>query len=539
LHYGGERNPGSGAPWAAALLLISVFIVVQSVTLDYGTRINQISFIRDYHIASDVVRGSALERTAVIGAQEPRAETLDRAMLRFKLYTTDADEVDNVMALARIKPAQLQFDPHFYQYGGAFLYPLGIYYAALAKLGVLSVGSLDNILANPQAINRVWIAGRAFVLLAAAASGVLLYLALLQFAPPPIALLGLVIYLFCPATVMFSQVLKPHWYALLFGNAALLIMARAVVQARLSRASQVALAIVLGLAVGSVPTFALFAILTWCALLFLYWRGGKGASALFLIPAIAIVVFIVSNPYYLIDWRAVLDERSAQAGWFAPQLNVGLLTSFVRNSILSGFGVVLTPLFFAVLARHLLRPAPMGVRLLGVGIVLPLIVMAAITANMYFWHTNFRYVSYILPLMIVFLAIQPLPYRTVLFAITAAATIVQAAPLKLAYFDENSDAHSTRLAAATWIDAHLPPDAAICVSTPTPAPYNVPPFRFERHAINSPDCKWKVETEANPQTASAADTWQIARQFRPRLSPSVFPLVWENINPQITVYRRR
>jgi hypothetical protein len=168
-----------------------------------------------------------------------------------------------------------------------------------------------------------------------------------------------------------------------------------------------------------------------------------------------------------------------------------------------------------------------------------MIVMAAITANMYFWHTNFRYVSYVLPLMIAFIAIQPWRYRTAMFAITAAATIMQAAPLKLAYFDENCDAHSTRLAAAAWIDAHVQSDAAICVSTPTPAPYNVPPFRFDRHAINSPDCKWKVETEANPQTASAADTWEIARRFRPRLSSSAFPLVWENINPQITVYRRR
>lgn len=524
---------------AAALALIAAFVILQSLTLDYGTRINKLPFIRDYRITSDVVRGSALERTAVIGSQAGRVETLDRSMLRFKLYPIEADEVDNVMALARMKPAQLQFDPHFYQYGGAFLYPLGVYYAVLSKLGVLSIGSLEHMLANPRAIDRVWIAGRAFVLLAVTASGFLFYLALLQFTTPSIAVLGLVIYLFCPATVMFSQVLKPHWYALLFGNATLLIMARAFVQGRLSRASEIALAVVLGLAVGSVPTFALFAILTWCALLLLYWRGVVHVSALFLVPAVAIVVFFVTNPYFILDWRAVIEERVAQAGWFAPQLNGELLLAFLRNSILSGFGVVLTLIFFAILIRHLLRPAPTAVRLLGLGILVPMIVMAAITAKMYFWHSNFRYVSYVLPLMIAFLAVQPLRYRTAMFVIAAVATIIQAFPLKLAYFDENSDAYSTRLAAAAWIDAHVPPGAAICVSTPTPAPYNVPPFRFDRHKINAPDCKWKVETEGNGEMASAADAWRVAQRFRPRLSPSAFPLVWENINPQITIYRRR
>lgn len=161
----------------AFFLLIAAFVVLQSLTLDYGTRINELPFIRDYRITSNVIQGSALKREVVIGSETGRPETLDRALLRFKLYTVDADEVDSVMALARIRLAKFQFDPHFYQYGGSFLYPLGVYYALLLKLGVLSIGSFEQMIANPQAINRVWIAGRAFVLLATAVADVLLYLA--------------------------------------------------------------------------------------------------------------------------------------------------------------------------------------------------------------------------------------------------------------------------------------------------------------------------------------------------------------------------
>ena len=533
---GGERL-WLKSHWVA-LALIGGFIALQAPTLDFGTRINQLSFIRDYRITSDVVHGSVLDRAAVIGSHIERPQTLDRWMLRFKLYTVDVDEVDSVMALARIKPAQLQFDPHYYQYGGAFIYPLGLYYAVLSKLGVLSIGSLDHMLNDPQAIDRVWIAGRAFVLLATAASAFLLYIALTQFAPRQIALLGLIIYLFSPATVMFSQVLKPHWYALMFANAALLILARAFVQKRLMRASEVALGIVLGLAVGSVATFALFAILVWGALLYLWRRGWIQWRPLILVPAVAIVAWLITNPYYILDWQALKDEGAAHPEFYGARLNFDLLLAFLRNSALAGFGAALIGICLAIVIRDVVRPTAIGIRLLGLGIVICMVAIATVTAANYEMHSHFRYIPYVLPLIVVFLAVQPVPYRTTILAIAAAGTVVQAIPMKLAYFDENSDIHSTRLAAASWIDAHVPLDDAICISTET-APYSVPPFRFDRYKINLPDCKWRVQIEGIVQTELPSDHWSIAQQFRPRLSPAAFPLVWENINPKITVYRKR
>lgn len=531
------RRPGLTSHWAA-LVLIGSFIVLQAPTLDYGTRINQLPFIRDYQITTDVVHGSALDRTAVIGSRVKPAETLDRWMLRFKLYPIEVDEIYNVMALARIKPTQLQFDPHFYQYGGAFVYPLGLYYAMLSKLGVLSIGSLGYLLANPQAIDDVWIAGRAFVLLAAAASALLFYFALVQFASPQAALLGLAVYLFSPATIMFSQILKPHWYALMFGNAALLFIVRAFVQDRFSRASEVTLGALLGLAVGSVATFGLFAILVWGALVYLNFRGCVRWTTLIVVPAVAAITWFITNPYCIFDWRALMDEASAHPEWHSPRLNLDVLLSFLHNSVLAGYGVVLGLLFIAILIRDATRPASIGVRLLGVAIILLIIAIAALTAPEYDSYGNFRYAPYVLPLIIVFVAVQPLRYRGLILAAAAAGAVIQAAPLKLAYFDENSDANSTRFAAASWIDSHVQPEDTVCISTET-SPYSVPPFRFDRYKINTPNCNWRVRIESDNQAELDGETWSVARQFRPRLSPAVFPLVWGNINPKITIYRRR
>jgi len=530
-------KPGIASHWAALLLAI-LFVAMQAPTLGYGTRINDLPHIRDYQVPANVTHQSGLERNTLIGTQTDRTESLDLWMVRFKLYTVDADEVYAIIALARMQPAQLQFDPRYYQYGGVFLYPLGAYYFALSKLHVLSLGSLEQMLAHPDQIDRVWIAGRALILVVVMLAGLALYLAIAEFAPRAIAVAGLAVFYFCPATIMFSQVLKPHWYALLFTNIALLILARAFAQRRLSGASEIALGIVLGLAVGSVVTFGLFAVLVWGALLYLVWQRAAPLRALLSVPIVAVAAFLATNPYYVLSWHAVQTERAAQTDWFMPALHLDTVPELFRVSILPGFGVVLTVVFLAVLVRHLLRPAPWGLRLFGLAIFLPLVVMAALTASHSYWHANFRYFPYVLPLMIAFLAAAEWPYRKTVLMLTAAATILQSVPMKLAYVDENSDVHSTRLASAAWIDSHVPADDAICASTKTLAPYSVPPFGFDRHKINTADCRWLVVLDGNQDPKPPGPDWTLAQKFGPRLSPPLFPLVWEHINPQVAIYRK-
>jgi hypothetical protein len=115
-------------------------------TLDYGTRINDLPHIREYRVRSNVFAGSGLDRPQLLGTSTGRAESLDLGMVRFKLYSIEVDEVTHVIALVRIRPRALQFDPGYYQYGGAYLYPLGAWYLLLPKFGVITVGPLDQML---------------------------------------------------------------------------------------------------------------------------------------------------------------------------------------------------------------------------------------------------------------------------------------------------------------------------------------------------------------------------------------------------------
>ena len=84
----------------------------------------------------------------------------------------------------------------------------------------------------------------------------------------------------------------------------------------------------------------------------------------------------------------------------------------------------------------------------------------------------------------------------------------------------------------------MPANEPICAGS-TPAPFDVPPFRFDRHPINTPDCRWKVHTERQLRVVKVDPGFRIAARFTPRFSPQAFPLVWEIINPQITIYERK
>jgi hypothetical protein len=522
-------------PLAWALAMIAVFVVLQIATLNYGTYVNDLSYIRDYRVSTDVLRDSALSRGQVVERPSQRVETPDLWMVRFKLYSIEADEIVSIMALARIRPAQAQFDPAFYQYGGAFLYPLGAWYLVLSKVGLVHVAPFDQMLANPQDMDRVWIAGRAFVLAAFVISAFLLFVAMNAVAPTNVSLAALAIYLFCPASIMFSVVIKPHWYALLWVNAALLIVVCALRQKRLPFTWELLLSVCIGLAVGSVITMSLVAAGIWVAMAWLVVRGAINPIVLVRMPLLAVLVFAASNPYYLLNWSAVQAERAATQGWFEPAANLSVLATFVYNSLFSGFGIAITLLMIAVALWHLLR-GPNAARLVALSLLVTILAFAYLTAHTAEWNLNFRYVGYLAPVGLI--ALGAWRVRTSLLVLCALLTAAQAIPLKVAYFDENSASRSTRFAAAAWINANIPKTDSICLPSSTVVPFDLPPFRFAEYRINADDCRWAVRVERNRRYVHDIPGYEVAMRFKPRLSPRVFPMVWEHINPQITVYRK-
>jgi hypothetical protein len=85
-------------------------------------------------------------------------------ILRYRLYTNQPDEMVTMMALASMKPGQRDFDPKLYQYGGLFVYPIGVMLkvCSLARLVTLK-SDLTYYLDHPEEFGRFYVVARCYV----------------------------------------------------------------------------------------------------------------------------------------------------------------------------------------------------------------------------------------------------------------------------------------------------------------------------------------------------------------------------------------
>lgn len=524
----------------AALVLCAVFVGVQGANLGYGTSVNKVAYIANYRVVLPKGAGAALGRGNLIAEKSGLADTPDKWLMRFKIYSVEPDDVINIMALARIKPGALKLDPGFYLYGGSYLYPLGAWYFTLSKLGLVQLGGLGEMLAEPSRMDAVYRYGRLFVLIAFVLSALVLFRTLLYLAPPGAALIALVIYLVAPASIRFSQVMKPHWYALLWINLAILAVVRLSVNKRWGRAEMARAGVATGLAVGAVTTAGLFAIALWLAIAAAWKRGYARLSDLVLVPALALVAVLVSNPYMVLNWSGYQAERKAVLeGWFRFSLDPSTVAAFVTNSLLPGLGVALTLLILGLAVFGLAKPSRAYERPLALAILIAVVVAGLVTAALSTWSTNLRYAPYLLPLGLILAAGGRHRWRTQMLAVCAVLTLLQAVPMLLAHGDSDSPRYSTRLRAAKWIDANIPPGAGIRIDAASPSPYQVPPFQLTRYRINAKDAAWAVIVEAAPalRPRPPKGFTALAKRYSPRLVGGPVPLVFGFANPQISIYR--
>ena len=149
-----------------------------------------------------------------------------------------------------LKINEIKFDPQIYKYGGAFIYPLGIYYYSLIKLNLIENIEADSIVRNENLIDKIYFHGRFFVLLSFIFSAFFLYKSLNLITTKDYSLIFTMIYLFSPSSIMYSQIIKPNWYALLWFNLSIFFGLKYLLKEQ-KKYFLILVSIFLGLAIGS------------------------------------------------------------------------------------------------------------------------------------------------------------------------------------------------------------------------------------------------------------------------------------------------
>jgi hypothetical protein len=177
-------------------------------------------------------------------------------------------------------------------------------------------------------------------------------------------------------------------------------------------------------------------------------------------------------------------------------------------------------------------------RWVAVGLIVAVIIVGYLNASLSQWHINLRYAPWLLSVGVLFVGASLGSRRTLWLGLCLVLTVLQSAPLWLAYRDEDSARYSTRLRAAHWIETNIAAGAGIEVGTGQPAPFEVPPFDLSRYRIGARDWRYQVRIERQSDHVKVPAGTRLEARFTPRLTNDYFPLVYSHINPQISIYRR-
>lgn len=448
---------------------------------------------------SDSALRQALDQDSLYSA--PRVDTeleTMRALRRMALYTTEPDEMHIPMALGRMRPRALDFNPRFFQYGGLLFYGAAVPIAAggLAGLFPLS-GGLDAMLRDPDAMGRLYACGRLWVVLWTALMPWFTYRLARLFLPRGIALWAAVLAAATPGFLAWGPVLKQIAVASSAGVLGILASARA------ARSSRDRDWLVAGAAVGLagaafVTHFVLGAGLAaaWMA----RWHEGAGPAIRRAAVAVAAAgcVFLAWNPYWLLDAASVVADARAAMDWYRPDVRIATVTAVAAvipsatGLVLAIFGPVaalvaaiargrignaaarrLDPARLVVAAASLALPLYYGWRMTGVADLGPI------------WCRQFVVLGPLWTVLLLDVAFRLGGRRVVAAAGIAVALSVWPADIAIVRnFHEDAGTASTRFEAGRWIARNVPAGSVVHVNQVV-GPFSTPFFPLANYAVRT------------------------------------------------------
>ncbi|HOL67195.1 MAG TPA: hypothetical protein PKX93_07055, partial [bacterium] len=377
------------------------------------------------------------------------------AVRSFLFRSYGADEHRALLALSRMKPSRMNFDPKFYEYGGGYLYPLGAFLKLCSATRLIKLRpEMSFYLDYPEEMGRVFVASRIFGA-SGAIGAVLLFFLLMEMVAPgrPESFLFSLSFAVMPVFVIWSFHLKPFSFGLLWvvATLALMVKARESLQTGWLKLASLCAGLAMGtlLSYGYVFWAILLAVIAWPERFLFKVRLLVQCGLIFL------AVFILVNPYAVWHWREFLGELTFLKDYWHTGSRLEPLVFFLQRTMRIGMG---TALYFlsalsclGCLCYRREREDWFWLLYLGPG----LLYFGATTG--YWMHYSFFLFPVLLIISRRFCARVKagLAVRLALVVVVV-WTILYAGALAGLYRGEN-----LRTLAGRWINAHIPPGASI------------------------------------------------------------------------------
>lgn len=399
------------------------------------------------------------------------------------LQSENPDEKKAFIILAQMRPWKLEFQPLYVQYGGAFIYPLGLFLKAASLCGfAVLTPEAAHYLRCPGDMGRLYLLARIFILLFHAGSALVLFDMGRRWSGVRTGLAAAALFVLSPMFLAHSHVVKPHPYSAFWALAALrwMLLAHGAGRPR----HYILAGIAGGMALGS--NFAL-AGLAFCPLAAWAvrrctaaaaageWRwAGAGTAA-------AAAVLLATNPYLAVSPQAFAWELKvySPASWdWAP----GRIWTMFRSGF-SGLGAGMTLFSAAATIRALWLPGArrfLAAVCLAGGLMLwgRFSMFAADPASLRLFYP-FIAAAFLLAADMLF-SLRP-AWRLALGMLLAAETAAGAG-VCLENLRRAAGPAAAARQAAQWVDARVPAGAVVGLFR-RPEPAHTPAFRYDRYQL--------------------------------------------------------
>lgn len=435
--------------------------------------------------------------SVAIAEPESGQTNLARTYRRYFLYSHHPDEMLTLMSLAQMRPSKLDLNPHLFQYGGLFVYPIGCILFAANKLGAINLSPrMEAYLQEPGLFASLYVVGRLYGMTLGILTALLIFQFARQLADDVSATAGSLLFLSAPGVLVLGHEMKPHAGAALF--VLLTIMSLFQVLAGRNRSWLWVAAVACGSAMAMVPTNAVFllSLVAGCGCLRdLTLPGRLALAAKCLLMAVG--VYLIFNPYVLIDFKTFLDEAHHGSQWHTHGFRlthwVGLAWSALVPAAgfpLLGFGIA----GVLVAGRTYRQWTLLVLATLGVASLLLTYQLGIASTD----PQSARFFVGFAPVLAVLAGIGlhsiPRPaWRMAATILVLAWSGLISTPILISFL-RDTGRESSLLAAGRWINANIPAGSRID-APPSPAPFKLPPFAFAQFQLvgtNQPQPDYRI-----------------------------------------------
>lgn len=465
------------------------------------------------------------DRPVVVNASDTERARIVR---RYRLMSFQPDEFTTFAALARMKPSRGDLDPRMYKYGGLWVYPVGALLKAASILRLVDLRpDMAWYLDRPEVFGLFYVVARAYSACWGLVGVWAVYALVKRITGNSAAgAVAAICFSLMPLVVNAAHEAKPH----LAGAVLMLLAVLAAARFVEGRRSWLAAALVAGAAVAMVPSAA--PILVLIPLMFVLRafssngadrpgatlrsaRGlGKRLLPVLLALAVAGAVFVVNNPYVVInlvrDPAVLRSNLGNSAAFYSPALSgKGLLNSLLligegTSFLLAAAGIAGTIALGirALRMRKLSTPDEVRRRAAGLLLAAPAAVVAVLFV-LFAKNQPADYARFALPLD-VFLLVEAVvavatliprgPGRAASYALLVATTLF-VGHVYVHHFLRDSTPDTTRMHAAAQIRGALAEGDSLLVTPLEPAPWSMPPADLFR---------WTIVVDPRPRSSRMA-----------------------------------